>query len=127
MRRAVVRLIVGLALTLPAPLMAQGGAIRGSVADSSGSPLPNASITVEGTNLRTTSGSQGDYELRGVPAGRQTVRARLIGYQAVSAPVTVVAGDAVRQDFTLGRSAVQLAPINVVIGSRARHTASEEL
>jgi iron complex outermembrane receptor protein len=120
-------MIVGLGLTLPAPLLAQGGAIRGSVADSSGSPLPNASITVEGTNLRTTSGSQGDYELRGVPAGRQTVRARLIGYQAVSAPVTVVAGDAARQDFTLGRSAVQLAPIDVVIGSRARHTASEEL
>jgi iron complex outermembrane receptor protein len=120
-------MIVGLGLTLPAPLLAQGGAIRGSVADSSGSPLPNASITVEGTNLRATSGSQGDYELRGVPAGRQTVRARLIGYQAVSAPVTVVAGDAVRQDFTLGRSAVQLAPIDVVIGSRARHTASEEL
>jgi iron complex outermembrane receptor protein len=127
MRRAVVRMIVGLALTLPAPLVAQGGAIRGSVADSSGSPLPNASITVEGTNLRTTSGTQGDYELRGVPAGRQTVRARLIGYLAASAPVTVVAGDVVRQDFTLGRSAVQLAPIDVVIGSRARHTASEEL
>jgi iron complex outermembrane receptor protein len=127
MMRVIVRMIVGLGLTLPAPLLAQGGAIRGSVADSSGSPLPNASITVEGTNLRTTSGSQGDYELRGVPAGRQTVRARLIGYQAVSAPVTVVAGDAARQDFTLGRSAVQLAPIDVVIGSRARHTASEEL
>jgi iron complex outermembrane recepter protein len=127
MMRAIVRMIVGLGLTLPAPLLAQGGAIRGSVADSSGSPLPNASITVEGTNLRTTSGSQGDYELRGVPTGRQTVRARLIGYQAVSAPVTVVAGDAARQDFTLGRSAVQLAPIDVVIGSRARHTASEEL
>lgn len=127
MMRAVVRLIVGLMLTLPAPLVAQGGAIRGSVVDSSGSPLPNASITVEGTNLRTTSGSQGDYELRGVPAGRQTVRVRLIGYQAASAPVTVVAGDAARQDFTLGRSAVQLAPIDVVIGSRARHTAAEEL
>jgi iron complex outermembrane receptor protein len=127
MRRAVVRIIVGLALTLPAPLVAQGGAIRGSVADSSGSALPNASITVEGTNLRTTSGTHGDYELRGVPAGRQTVRARLIGYRAASAPVTVVAGDAVRQDFTLGRSAVQLAPIDVVVGSRARHTAAEEL
>ena len=108
-------------------LAAQAGTIRGTVADSSGSPLSNASITVEGTNLRTTSGGQGDYELRGVPAGRQTVRARLIGYQAASAPVTVVAGDATRQDFRLGRSAVQLAPIDVVIGSRARHTASEEL
>jgi iron complex outermembrane receptor protein len=109
-----------------APLAAQG-TIRGTVADSSGSPLANASISVDGTGLRTTSGSQGDYEIRGVPAGTRTVRVRLIGYQAASAPVSVVDTDETRQDFTLGRSAVQLAPINVVLGSRARHTASEEL
>jgi iron complex outermembrane recepter protein len=107
------------------PLAAQGGTIRGSIADSSGSPLANASISVDGTSLRTTSGAQGDYELRGVPAGSRTVRVRLIGYQAATA--TVTAGDAARQDFTLVRSPVQLAPIDVVIGSRGRHTASEEL
>jgi iron complex outermembrane recepter protein len=112
---------------LAAPLAAQTGAIRGTVADSGGSALPNASVTVEGTELRTTSGSQGDYEIRGVPAGQRTVRVRLIGYQAATAAVSVPAGGEVRQDFTLGRSAVQLAPIDVVIGSRARHTASEEL
>ena len=33
----------------------------------------------------------------------------------------------VTQDFTLVRSPVQLAPIDVVVGSRARHTAEEEL
>ncbi len=109
------------------PLLAQAGTLRGTVADSSGSPLPNASITIEGTGLRTTSGNQGEYEIRGVPAGTRVVRARLIGFQAASAPVTVVSTDETRQDFTLSRSLVQLAPIDVVIGSRARHTASEEL
>jgi iron complex outermembrane receptor protein len=109
------------------PLAAQAGTIRGSVADSSGSPLPNASVTVEGTGLRATSGSQGDYEIRGVPAGTRTVRVRLIGFQAATASVSVVATGETRQDFRLGRSAVQLAPIDVVLGSRARHTASEEL
>jgi iron complex outermembrane receptor protein len=109
------------------PLMAQAGTIRGTVADSGGSPLSNASIVVEGTGLRTTSGNQGEYEIRGVPAGERSVRARLIGYQASSATVTLAPGDAARQDFTLARSTVQLAPIDVVIGSRGRHTASEEL
>ena len=52
---------------LAAPLAAQGGSIRGSVKDSAGAALANASITVEGINLRATSGTQGDYELRGVP------------------------------------------------------------
>jgi iron complex outermembrane recepter protein len=127
MIRPLVRTIVGLMLILPASLAAQAGTIRGSVADSSGAPLPNASITVEGTELRATTGGRGEYEIRGVPAGRRTVRARLIGYRAASAPITVVANDAARLDFTLGRSTVQLAPIDVVIGSRARHTAAEEL
>jgi iron complex outermembrane recepter protein len=116
-------LVAGMA----SPLAAQNGTIRGSISDSSGSPLANASISVDGINLRTTSGAQGTYELRGVPSGRQTLRVRLIGYKAESAPVTVVATDAVRQDFTLGRNPVQLAPIDVVVGSRARHTAAEEL
>jgi iron complex outermembrane receptor protein len=111
---------------LAGPLAAQG-TIRGTVTDSSGTPLPNASISVDGTGLRASSGNQGEYELRGVPAGSRTVRVRLIGYQAASAAVNVVDTDEARQNFTLGRSAVQLAPIDVVIGSRARHTASEEL
>lgn len=109
------------------PLAAQAGIIRGTVTDSSGGPLPNAAVAVEGTELRTTSGNQGDYEIRGVPAGSHTVRVRLIGYQAVTARVAVTAAGETRQNFTLGRGAVELAPINVVVGSRARHTAAEEL
>jgi iron complex outermembrane recepter protein len=112
---------------LTVPLAAQGGSIRGSVKDSSGTALANASVTVEGLNLRATSGAQGDYELRGVPAGAQTVRVRLIGFLPASAQVTVTGGSVSRQDFTLGRNPVQLAPIDVVVGSRARHTAAEEL
>jgi iron complex outermembrane receptor protein len=107
--------------------MAQTGTIRGTVADSAGSILPNASVAVEGTGLRAMSGNRGEYEIRGVPAGQRIVRVRLIGYQAASARVDVRSGDATRQDFSLVRSAMQLAPIDVVVGSRARHTAAEEL
>jgi len=109
------------------PVLAQTGTIRGTIADSSGSGLANASVTVDGTDLRATSGSGGQYEIRGVPAGQRTVRVKLIGYLAATAAVSVDAGAEARKDFTLGRSAVQLAPIDVVVGSRARHTASEEL
>jgi iron complex outermembrane receptor protein len=107
--------------------MAQNGTIRGTVADSAGDPLPNASLTVDGTELRASSGTTGQYEIRGVPEGRRTVRVRLIGYQAATATVEVPAAGEVQRDFTLGRGAVQLAPIDVVVGSRARHTAEEEL
>src|SRR5687768_12817363 len=109
------------------PLLAQSGTIRGTVEDSSGTGLANVSITVDGSGLRAASGSGGEYEIRGVPSGQRTVRARLIGFQAASATVTVTAGDVAQQDFTLARSTVQLAPIDVVVGSRGRHTAAEEL
>ena len=129
MARCTAGMVGGLILALVAtvPLAAQAGTIRGTVADSAGTGLAHAAVSVEGTNLRATSGAGGEYEIRGVPAGSRTVRARLIGYQSASAEVTVTGADAVRQDFTLLRSAVQLAPIDVVVGSRARHTAEEEL
>jgi iron complex outermembrane receptor protein len=116
-----------LALLAAAPLAAQAGTLRGTVSDSAGSALANASLTVEGTGLRATTDPSGAYELRGVPTGSHTVRVRLIGYQAATARVAVTRDETVRQDFTLARSTVQLAPIDVVVGSRARHTAAEEL
>jgi iron complex outermembrane recepter protein len=116
-----------LALALAAPLAAQSGTLQGTVSDSLGTTLPNAAVTIEGTGLRATTGANGGYEVRGVPVGTFTVRARLIGFQAATARVTIEPGAAAQQNFTLGRSTVQLAPIDVVVGSRARHTAAEEL
>jgi iron complex outermembrane recepter protein len=129
MMRGVVGALAGLlmCLTITPPLAGQGGTLRGTVSDSAGAPLANAVVSVEATTLRTVSGASGDYEIRGVPAGTRTVRVRLIGYRSETAEVTIAATDAVTRDFTLVRSAVQLAPIDVVVGSRARHTAEEEL
>jgi iron complex outermembrane receptor protein len=124
------RLFAGMALlllVLALPLEAQSGRIRGRVVDNAGTALPGAVVTVEGTLLRAVAGPQGDYGIGGVPAGTHTVRARRIGYAAASLQVVVPAGNEVRQDFALVRSAVQLAPVDVVVGSRARHTAAEEL
>src|SRR5215210_3283004 len=108
-------------------IAAQTGTITGTVSDNSGSPLANATVSVEGTGLRATTGGGGNYEIRSVPAGTHTVRVRLIGYESATQRVTVEAGGAARQDLTLTRSAVQLAPIDVVVGSRARHSTAEEL
>jgi iron complex outermembrane receptor protein len=129
MAQRTVGIIAGLMLAVAsaAPLTGQSGTIRGTVSDSAGGALANASIRVEATGLRATTGAAGTYEIRGVPSGTHTVRVRLIGYQSASARTEVPPGDVAQQDFTLGRSTVQLAPINVVVGSRGRHTAAEEL
>ncbi|MBA3895064.1 MAG: TonB-dependent receptor [Gemmatimonadales bacterium] len=129
MVRRVVGLIPGLILAAAAaaPLMAQTGTIRGSITDSAGAGLANAAVSVEGTALRANSSVGGRYEIRGVPPGTRTLRVRLIGFQAGTSEVAVPEGGEVNHDVTLERSAVQLAPIDVVVGSRARHTAEEEL
>jgi len=127
MRRADGLFTVLLLALAPTLLAAQGGTIRGRVADAAGAPLARALVSAEGAGLRATSDQQGQYEIRGVPAGSYTLRARVLGYQPQTARVTVGEGATVQQDFALAAQAISLSPVDVVVGSRARHTAAEEL
>ncbi|MFN8574964.1 MAG: TonB-dependent receptor [Gemmatimonadaceae bacterium] len=109
------------------PLAAQTGTVRGKVSDSTGAVVVGAMFTVDGTGLRAVSAARGTYQLSGVPAGRRTVRVRALGFNPDSVGVTVTGGKITDLDIVLTRSAQQLAPVAVVVGSRARHTAAEEL
>ena len=113
-------------LLFSSTLHAQAGSIQGTARDSSGAAVAGAVITVDGTGLRVNTDQRGAYILRGVPAGPRLVRARAIGFSPVSAVVQVATGP-LTQNFTLVRVPVMLAPVDVVVGSRARHTAAEEL
>ena len=129
MLRSIVRVLSGVLLALVpwAAATAQAGSIRGTVSDSAGNPLGSASVSVEGSGLTASTAASGEYEVRGVSPGHYTVRVRLVGFVPGELAVTVGPGEVAKGDVTLSRSAVQLAPIDVVIGSRARHTAAEEL
>src|SRR5262245_57790358 len=113
-------------MVLPSLLFAQGGSIRGRVTDAAGAPLSRALVTAEGSGLQTESDEQGRYEIRNLSAGTYTVRVRMLGYVLQSARVTVASAP-VTQDFTLPEQAIALSPVDVTVGSRARHTAAEEL
>ena len=118
---------VPLLVALPNRLGAQGGTIRGRVADAQGAPLPRASVSVDAIGARTTTDEQGSYEIRGVPAGTHTVRVRLLGYVAQSVQVIVSGTQPTRQDFSLVVQPITLSPVDVTVGSRARHAAANEL
>lgn len=119
--------LVLLLAAMPSLALAQTGVIRGRVTDSSGAAVVHAAVSVQGRILRATTDDEGAYLLRGIPAGAWTVRVRALGYRQGTATVTVAeAGQAV-QNFTLEAVPVSLAPIDVVVGSHARHTAPEEL
>ncbi len=116
-----------LLMALPYRLDAQGGTIRGRVADAQGAPLPRAAVSVDAIGARTTTDDQGSYEIRGVPAGTHTLRVRLLGYVPQSVQVTVSETQATRRDFSLVVQPIALAPVDVTVGSRARHAAADEL
>ncbi len=108
-------------------LGAQVGAIRGKVVDSTGAPIPGALLAVDRTAVRAQATSSGSFTLLGVPAGARTIRAQIIGFAPTTIDVTVRANETITQDITLKRSAVQLAAVDVVVGSRASHKAADEV
>ena len=123
--RRVAKLLAVLGL-LPSLALAQGGAVRGKIADAAGAPLARAMISAEGSGLHATSDDQGRYEIRGLSSGAYLLRVRLLGYQPRTARV-VVDQAPVTQDFVLTEQPISLSPVDVVVGSRARHTAAEQL
>ncbi len=108
-------------------LHAQRGVVRGHIADSAGTALPHAQLSLGGIRLTVTSSDQGDYQIRSVAPGTYTLRVRLLGYSPQSARITVTAGGTVQQDFIMVSQPIGLSAIDVVVGSRAPHTAAAEL
>ena len=116
-----------LTLTSSRAAAAQTGTITGSVADSTGAGIPGATIRVEGTMLHATTDEKGRFELQGVPAGVHRLRVLLLGYRAATQSVTMGAGATAEVSFTLERAPIPVEAVEVVVGSRARHTAADEL
>ncbi|HSL19318.1 MAG TPA: TonB-dependent receptor [Methylomirabilota bacterium] len=106
------------AVTVPTAATAQTtrGAVSGRVTGPAGAVLADCRVSVEGTNLVVTTGTEGRYRLISVPAGEQTLIFEFMGLQAGSATVTVVAGETVQQDMTLaygGEIEVRSSPLLV--------------
>src|SRR5262245_218510 len=123
MPRSVVRRLgfaAGLLLALPLltrPAAAQSGSVQGQVTDSGGVAIAGAVVTVDNTSLRATTTGSGRFTLRGVPRGSQTLRVRAIGYVPATEAVEISGGGVQEQNFSLQRSPVELAPIDIVVGS----------
>ena len=91
----------------PVGAQAQGGTIRGRITHE-GSNQPLSGVQISFGSRSTQSQQDGQYVLTAVPAGRDSVRARLIGYVPSARSVTVTAGQTVTADFSMKASAVSL-------------------
>jgi TonB-linked SusC/RagA family outer membrane protein len=84
------------------------GTLEGRVTEPGGTPIPDALITLVGTNRGARSSEDGQYRLASLRAGDFSVRVTRLGYAAVSRPVTIAVGQTARLD-------VELTPAAVVI------------
>ena len=71
---------------------AQTGKIKGFVYDKeNGEPVLFTNVTIKGTTLGAATDVNGYYTVTNVPAGEQTVQITYLGYDTLSAPVTIEA------------------------------------
>jgi TonB-linked SusC/RagA family outer membrane protein len=114
--------VLALQLLTASALQAQAtGTVRGRVLGSDGGrPLENAQVMIDGTIIRATSNSSGEFVIPGVAPGSHAVTARRIGYSPGTEQVTVVAGQTVTVTLTLGESASELeAVVTTAFGETA--------
>ncbi len=91
------------------------GTVKGLVKDGDGEPVPFSTVVAEGLGRTVSANQYGEYELKDVPAGKHKVRASCLGYNAVTAEVTM-AGQDVSCDFALPSLDIALGEA-VVAGS----------
>ena len=118
--------LVGALISATQAAAQQGGAITGKVVDSaSAQPLVGVQITVDGTDRRALTTTDGTYRLAAVPGGSQIVRARRIGYAGRSLTVTVAENGTVSADFTLPQQVAALSEVVVTgYGTQKREAIS---
>ena len=67
-------LLIALSSPVPAP------AVIGTVVDSAGAPLANATVVVAEVARATTTNAEGRFVLRGLPAGQYHLNVTMLGY-----------------------------------------------
>ncbi|KPK63590.1 MAG: hypothetical protein AMS21_06615, partial [Gemmatimonas sp. SG8_38_2] len=88
------------------------GELTGRIVDAiTGEPVENVLVEVLGSGLTTLSDGRGDFHIRGLEAGRHTVRLTRLGYETQSLDVEVRNAEASRLNVRLGASPVPLDEI----------------
>lgn len=131
MRRAPVARLVALAMALSASLQAQQSAARpgvidGLISDAAMQPLAEATISIVGSEIQVVTGPNGRFLVLGLPSGRFTLLARHVGYEPVTLPLDVVAGDTLRVAIELEKIGTALDAVKVIATERSLRFAEFE-
>jgi hypothetical protein len=103
------------------------GRITGIVTDgATGSPVPFASVLLRNTVIGTSSGIDGTFDLKRVPAGRWDVLISVIGYDTVFHPVEVTAGATIHLPISLTEHSL-VTDVVVISSDRPTSAASSSM
>ena len=103
-----------LCLALSGAALAQtGGPLTGTVQTTTGRPVPFATVAVLNSTLGATADQSGNFSLKNVPAGRQTVAVSSVGYATRVQTVEVAAGQTATLAFRLPASTAGLSEVVV--------------
>lgn len=106
-----------LIMLAPAALFAAGGGkIHGKIVDKeNGQPLPGATVRILGTTRGAVTDVNGEYYILNVEVGTYTLEASFVGYRSVQISNIIVNSNLTTEaDFQLPKSAVQVAPVEIV-------------
>src|SRR2546423_8941191 len=81
------------------------GTIQGVARSESGTPVEGVNVVVVGTRLGAQTRADGRYQINGVPAGQNTLRANRIGFTMREQSVAVPAGGTATANFDLRSAA----------------------
>jgi TonB-linked SusC/RagA family outer membrane protein len=97
--------------TAAATVAAQGGTLQGTVTAANGGPLQEARVIILGTSLFGSTGPDGKYTIRRVPAGHADVRIIRVGYQEQKKAVSILDGQTATLDVVMNQTVVQLQEV----------------
>jgi len=92
------------------------GTVQGTIYDSDDNPLPGANVILQGTQIGTSTNTDGEYELN-ASAGSYTLQVSFLGFQTTRQSITIQAGQTLTVDVTLQNAIVGTDEV-VVLGTR---------
>ncbi len=99
-------------LSVSAVVRAQTGNLTGRVTDGS-SPFPLVNILVLNTTIGTVTDEEGEYYIKGIPPGIQTIRYSAVGYKTETREVNVVSGKTIEIDVVLQQTVIEVDEVKV--------------
>ena len=110
--------------SLPSVFAQGSGTLKGRVLDSENSdPLVGANIVIQNTSLGAATDVHGSFYVPNIPEGTWTVRISYLGYEAITAEITITADGTLEQEFRLQAQALQGQEVIITAQARGQDAA----